>query len=131
MRRTLAVVSLCALALSGVAFAGNGGLAPVEPASPNAERINDSYFWVSIFTGAIFLLVQGSLLWFIVRYRRRRRDRSEDGAQVHGNTNLELAWTVAPVLVLVAIGGFVFWKLPGIQDVPERERGRAAASTCR
>ena len=107
-----------ALALSGAAFAGNGGLAPVEPASPNAELINDSYFWVSIFTGAIFLLVQGSLIWFIIRYRRRRRARSEDGAQVHGNTNLELAWTVAPVLVLVAIGAFVFWKLPGIEDVP-------------
>ena len=102
-------------------MAGNGGLAPVEPASPNAELINDSYFWVSIFTGAIFLLVQGSLLWFIFRYRRRRRDRSEDGAQVHGNTNLELAWTVAPVLVLVAIGAFVFWKLPGIQDVPSAD----------
>ena len=120
-----------ALALSGVAVAGNGGVAPVEPASPNAELINDSYFWVSIFTGAIFLLVQGSLLWFIFRYRRRRRDRSEDGAQVHGNTNLELAWTVAPVLVLVAIGTFVFWKLPGIQDVPARGCGRAAGSTCR
>ena len=118
MRRSLAVVSLCALALSGGALAGNGGLAPVEPASPNAELINDSYFWVAIFTGAIFVLVQGSLLWFIFRYRRGRRDRSEDGAQVHGNTNLELAWTVAPVLVLVAIGTFVFWKLPGIQDVP-------------
>ncbi len=118
MGRSLAVVSLCALALSGVALAGNGGVAPVEPASPNAELINDSYFWVSIFTGAIFLLVEGSLLWFIVRYRRRHRDRSEDGAQVHGNTNLELAWTVAPVVVLVAIGAFVFWKLPGIQDVP-------------
>ena len=118
MRRSLAVVSLCALALAGAASAGNGGFAPVEPASPNAERINDSYLWVSIFTGAIFLLVQGSLLWFVFRYRRRRRERSEDGAQVHGNTNLELAWTVAPVFVLVAIGAFVFWKLPGIQDVP-------------
>ena len=112
-----------ALALAGVALAGNGGVAPVEPASPNAERINDSYFWVAIFTGAIFLLVQGSLLWFIVRYRRRRRARAEDGAQIHGNTNLELAWTVAPVLILVAIGAFVFYKLPGIQDVPARERG--------
>ena len=118
MRRSLAVVSFCALALSGGALAGNGGLAPLEPASPNAELINDSYFWVAIFTGAIFVLVQGSLLWFIFRYRRGRRDRSEDGAQVHGNTNLELAWTVAPVFVLVAIGAFVFWKLPGIQDVP-------------
>jgi cytochrome c oxidase subunit 2 len=109
---------LAALALTGVALAGNGGVAPVEPASPNAERINDSYLWVSIFTGAIFVLVQGALVWFIFRYRRRNRERSEDGAQVHGNTNLELAWTVAPVLVLVAIGTFVFWKLPGIQDVP-------------
>jgi cytochrome c oxidase subunit 2 len=109
---------LCALALSGVALAGNGGIAPVEPASPNAELINQSYFWVAIFTGAIFLLVQGALLWFIIRYRRGRRDRFEDGAQVHGNTNLELAWTVAPVLVLVAIGAFIFWKLPGIEDIP-------------
>jgi cytochrome c oxidase subunit II len=119
--RSLAVALLFALALSGVAFAGNGGVAPVEPASPNAELINESYFWVSIFTGAIFLLVEGSLLWFIVRYRRRRRDRSEEGAQVHGNTNLELAWTVVPVLVLVAIGTFIFWKLPGIQDVPSAD----------
>lgn len=109
---------LSALALTGVALAGNGGIAPVEPASPNAQRINDSYVWVSIFTGAIFLLVQGSLLYFIFRYRRRRRARFEDGAQIHGNTNLELAWTVAPFLVLVAIGAFVFWKLPGIQNVP-------------
>jgi cytochrome c oxidase subunit 2 len=112
------VAVLSALALTAVALAGNGGVAPVEPASPNAEAINDSYYWVAIFTGAIFLLVQGSLLWFIFRYRRRRRARFEDGAQVHGNTNLELAWTVAPVLILVAIGTFVFWKLPGIQDVP-------------
>jgi cytochrome c oxidase subunit II len=112
------VVVLWALALSGAAVAGNGGIAPVEPASPNAEGIKESYLWVAIFTGAIFLLVQGSLIWFIVRYRSRKRARSEDGAQVHGNTNLELAWTIAPVLILAAIGSFVFYKLPGIQDVP-------------
>jgi len=119
VRRLLAPAVLCALLLAAPALAGNGGVAPVEPASPNAERINDSYYWVSIFTGAIFLLVQTTLIVFIVRYRRRRRARSEDGAQVHGNTNLELAWTIAPVLLLVAIGTFVFYKLPGIQNVPE------------
>jgi cytochrome c oxidase subunit II len=113
---------LCALALSGAAFAGEPGFTPVEPASPNAEGINESYFWVAIFTGAIFLLVQGTLVWFIVRYRADRRTREMDGAQVHGNTNLELAWTVAPVLVLVAIGSFVFYKLPGIEDVPAADR---------
>jgi cytochrome c oxidase subunit II len=118
VRWTLAVVSLCALALSTGALAANGGLAPLDPQSPNAEGINQSYLWISIFTGAIFLLVQGALIWFIIRYRRGRRARTEDGAQVHGNTNLELAWTVAPVIVLLAIGAFVFYKLPGIQDVP-------------
>ncbi|HWL34445.1 MAG TPA: cytochrome c oxidase subunit II [Gaiellaceae bacterium] len=122
MSRVLAVVVLCALALSGAAFAGEPGFAPVEPASPNAEGINESYYWVAIFTGAIFVLVQGTLVWFIVRYRADRRTREMDGAQVHGNTNLELAWTVAPVLVLVAIGSFVFYKLPGIQDVPAADR---------
>ncbi len=122
MRRSLAVVVLCALTLAGAAFGAETGFAPVEPASPNAERINDSYYWVSIFTGAIFVLVQGALIWFIVRYRADRRRRDEDGAQIHGNTNLELAWTIAPVLVLVAIGSFVFYKLPGIQNVPAADR---------
>jgi cytochrome c oxidase subunit 2 len=118
VRRSLVVAVLIALAAAGAAVAGNGGIAPVEPMSPNAERINDSYYWVSIFTGAILVGVHVALIWFIVRYRRRRRARDEDGAQVHGNTNLELAWTIVPVLILVAIGSFVFYKLPGIQDVP-------------
>ena len=109
---------MCALVLAGTAVAGNGGVAPVEPMSPNAEAIKQSYYWVAIFTGAIFLLVQTTLILFIVRYRRQRRARSDDGAQVHGNTNLEGAWTVAPVLILVAIGAFVFYKLPAIADVP-------------
>jgi cytochrome c oxidase subunit II len=105
------------LVLAGGALA-EAGFTPPDAGSPNAEAINDAYNWVAIFTGAIFLLVQGALLLFIVRYRRRRRSRSDDGAQVHGNTNLELAWTVAPVLILLAIGGFVFYKLPAIQNVP-------------
>jgi len=119
VRRSLVPAVLLALLVAAPALAGNGGVAPVEPASPNAERINDSYYWVSIFTGAIFVLVQATLIIFIVRYRRRRRARTEDGAQVHGNTNIELAWTIAPVLILVAIGTFVFYKLPGIQNVPD------------
>ena len=118
MRRPLALAVFCALVLAGTAVAGSGGVAPVEPMSPNAEAIKQSYYWVAIFTGAIFLLVQITLILFIVRYRRRRRARLEDGAQVHGNTNLEIAWSVAPVLILVAIGAFVFYKLPVIADVP-------------
>jgi cytochrome c oxidase subunit II len=107
-----------ALAFAAVAYAGNGGFAPVTPASPNAQRINSTYKWIALYTGIIFLVVEGTLLWFVIRYRRGRRDRTAEGPQVHGATRLELIWTAVPVLILAAIAAFIFYKLPGIQDVP-------------
>jgi cytochrome c oxidase subunit 2 len=105
------------------ALAGNGGFAPVPPESPNAEGIRQSYFFISIFAFAIFLLVEGLLIAFVIRYRRRNRPRNEDGAQIHGASKLELAWTVGPVLILAVIATFVFVKLPTIQDVPASAAG--------
>ena len=121
MRRKALVLLLAfgaALALTAVAYAGNGGFAPATPHSPNAQRINDSYLWISIFTGAIFVLVEGALILFIVKYRRRGRPRSQEGPQIHGATRLELIWTAIPVVILAVIAAFIFYKLPGIQDVP-------------
>jgi cytochrome c oxidase subunit II len=119
-RKTLVLVLAlgAALAFVGVAYAGNGGFAPVTPHSPNAERINSSYKWIALFTGAIFILVEGTLLLFVFRYRRGGRDRTAEGPQVHGATRLELIWTAIPVLILAAIAGFVFYELPGIKNVP-------------
>jgi cytochrome c oxidase subunit 2 len=119
-RKTLVLVLAfgAALAVTTVAYAGNGGFAPLTPHSPNARRINDAYVWISIFALAIFVLVEGTLLWFIFRYRRRGRPRAEEGPQVHGATKLELIWTAVPVLILAAVASFIFYKLPGIQDVP-------------
>ena len=97
--------------------------APVAPESPNAEGIRDSWLFVSIFTFGIFVLVEGLLVAFIVRYRRRDRPRFEDGAPVHGATKLELMWTAFPVVVLFLIGAFVFIELPGIKDIPEATAG--------
>jgi cytochrome c oxidase subunit 2 len=121
VRRKLLVLALlvgAALALAAVAYAGNGGFAPETPHSPNASRINDSYKWIGLFAGIIFLVVEGSLLWFVFRYRRRGRPRTAEGPQIHGATRLELIWTAIPVLILAVIAGFLFYKLPGIKDVP-------------
>ena len=105
------------------ALGDNGGFAPVSPESPNAEGIRDSFLFVSIFVGAIFVLVEATLIAFVWRYRRQRRPRFEDGPQVHGATSLELLWTAAPVVVLFLIGTFVFIELPGISNVPEAGAG--------
>jgi len=97
--------------------------APVPPESPNAEGIRDAYLFVTIFTFSIFVLVEGLLVAFLVRYRRRKRPRFEDGAQIHGASRLELAWTALPVVVLFLIGAFVFIELPGIKDIPDAAAG--------
>jgi cytochrome c oxidase subunit 2 len=121
VRRKLCVLVLvlgAVLVFASVAYAGNGGFAPETPASPNADRINDSYKWIALFAFAILVLVEGTLVLFIIRYRRGNRARSAEGPQIHGATRLELIWTAIPVLILVAIASFVLYKLPGIKDVP-------------
>ena len=121
MRRKLpsfVLVLLVALATAGVAAAGNGGLAPVTPHSPNAVRITDTYWVVFGFTAFVFVLIESLLVIFIVKYRSRGRSRAVEGAQVHGHTRLELLWTVFPVLILAAIAVVVFWELPAIDHQP-------------
>jgi cytochrome c oxidase subunit II len=122
VRRKLffACLSLLALALvlTGSALAGNGGIAPPAE-TPQAERIKDLWWIVLGITGVIFLIVEGSLIVFVVRYRNRDRPHADEGPQIRGHNRLELIWTVIPVLIIIVIMGFVFYKLPGIKDAPD------------
>jgi cytochrome c oxidase subunit 2 len=114
----LLLVAGAALALTAAAYAGNGGFAPETPRSPNAGRINDAYKLIALLTGIILILVEGALITFVVKYRRRNRPRTLEGPQLHGATRLELIWTALPVLIVAGIVAVVFYKLPGIRDVP-------------
>ena len=69
-------------------------------------------------TAVVFVIVEGALIVFIVRFRNNGRARTEEGPQIRGHTRLELIWTAIPALILAAIIAVVFYKLPGIQDVP-------------
>src|SRR5919202_1838685 len=114
--RALSCVALLAFALAGAAVAGNGGVAPQAPASPTAGHIRDVYWLILEITGGIFVLVTTTLVLFMVRYRSRGRPREVEGPQVRGHTNLELAWTAGPVIILAVIAGFVFWKVSDLAD---------------
>jgi len=122
----IVVTSAVAVLAATAAYADTGGLAPPDPKSPNTQRINDAYWVIMVFTGLIFFLVEGALIAFVVKYRRGRRPRTVEGPQIHGSGKLEVAWTVLPVVILAVIGSFVFYKLPGIKNVPE---ARAAGDT--
>src|SRR4029078_9073034 len=101
-RRLLLVprVVVCVLALASAASASNGGLSPVTPVSPNGHRITDAYWLIVGVTGVVFLIVEGTLIALVIRYRRRGRRRLEEGEQVYGETRIEVAWTVVPVVLL-------------------------------
>ena len=90
----------------------------MTPHSPNAVRIREAYIFVLVFAAIIFVIVEGTLIAFITRYRRGKRPRNLDGAQIHGSTRLEVLWTVFPAVILTAIAGFVFYELPGIANPP-------------
>src|SRR5713226_2909194 len=70
-----------------------------DPASPPAESLRSLFFLVLAVTGAIFLLVEGVLLYSIVRFRRRASQTTEP-PQVYGSLPIEIAWTAAPALIV-------------------------------
>jgi cytochrome c oxidase subunit 2 len=114
----LLFVAFCTLLIAQAAGAGTGGLLPPTPHSPNAHRITDAYEFIGVFVIVIFVLVEGALVAFVVRYRRGKRARTAEGPQIHGAKRLEIIWTVVPSLILTAIACFVFYELPGITGPP-------------
>jgi len=83
------------------ALAGNGGVAPPDPVGDNAGAIRELYWILLAACGVVFLLVEGALILFIVKYRRR--DPVAEGPQLHGHARLELVWTAVPAAILAGL----------------------------
>jgi cytochrome c oxidase subunit II len=99
--RLASIGMLVVLALALGACAPNAPQDSLDPAGPVAREIDSLFrpvFWIAV---GVFVLVQGLLLWFLFRYRHRG-DRG-DPEQIHGSRRLEIAWTIAPAVLLAAI----------------------------
>ena len=70
--------------------------------STPAIQINHIASFVFCITGAIFVVVATLLVFVIVRYRSRGEDEAEP-PQVYGGNQLELAWTVIPILIVLVL----------------------------
>ena len=91
-----------ALALVAAACAPNASQDSLRPAGPYAEKIDNLFkpvFWIATL---VFFVVEGLLLYLVVRYRHRN-GRQGIPPQVHGNQRLEIAWTILPALILVGV----------------------------
>ena len=71
------------------------GPVSVSTFGPSIDRLFDIIYYV---TGITFILVQGALLAFVVLYRQRPGRRA---TYTHGNTTLEIVWTVTPAVLLI------------------------------
>jgi cytochrome c oxidase subunit 2 len=90
----------------------------LNPAGPVADKQDELFtlvFWIAV---GVFVLVEGLLVVALVRFRRRSAD--DTPKQVHGNTRLEMIWTVLPALLLAGVAvptvGTIF-------DLAERPAG--------
>src|SRR3954454_24059903 len=108
-------VALLGLVLS--ACATNTPQDSLKPAGPDSRITYHLFvpvFWIAV---AVFVLVEGLVVYSVIRFRRRSDDDSP--VQVHGNSRLELGWTILPALLLLGIGAFTIKTVFSINRYPK------------
>jgi cytochrome c oxidase subunit II len=132
MPRRLLLVTLAAALLASLVAAPTALDDPFTPesgGSPNANDI-DTLYKITLYVGiVIFLIVEGTLIWALVKYRGRRR--APEAAQIRGNTPLELGWTMAAALILVVLTVVTFLYLDDIENPPPSGPNGLQASQAR
>jgi cytochrome c oxidase subunit 2 len=86
------------------------------PASTPAQSILDLSLFVLMVSAAIFLVVFSLLAYTVVKFRKKSSDDGREPAQVYGSTQLELAWTVIPILIVVVLFLATARVIAGIQN---------------
>jgi cytochrome c oxidase subunit II len=118
MLRRLLVAALAAAvfaSLIGAPAAFADALTPESGGSQNADDI-DTLYKITFYIGlVIFLLVWGTLLWSLVKYRAKRGGHAD---QIRGNTPLEIGWTLGAASILVILTVVTFLYLDDIETPP-------------
>lgn len=99
---------LVGIALTIVSFwyGQNHGLMPVQ-ASEEAVRIDNLFNLMMTIGTGLFLIVQGTLIYSIFKFRRRPGDEA-DGPYIEGNIPLEILWTSIPAVIVLIIAVYSF-----------------------
>ena len=110
--------ALAAMFATSVIAWGASPTSTFSHASTPAGEVNDISIFVLTITGLIFVGVSGLLVYALVRYRGREGDRTEP-AQVFGSVQIELSWTIIPILIIVVLFLTTTRVLFSVQDAPK------------
>ena len=103
-RRTLALVAALVAVITTACATGRTPQDSLNPAGPESRYINNLFwpvFWIAV---AVFVLVAGLVVTFVIKFRARGDD--DRPRQIHGSPRLEIAWTIVPALLLIGVGTF-------------------------
>jgi len=90
-----------------------------KPESTPADSIFNLSLFVLTITGLIFLVVFSLIVYSIVKYRGREGGDHSEPPQVYGSNQVELAWTVIPVLIVLVLFLATARVIQSVQDAPE------------
>jgi cytochrome c oxidase subunit II len=89
----------------------------IENISTFGAEVDSLYFVVLIVTGVAFFLVEGVLIYFLIRYRHREGHRA---TYTHGNRRVEIIWTIVPGIMLFALAVYQYGAWTRIKiDMPD------------
>jgi cytochrome c oxidase subunit II len=97
------------LAATAVLLAGCGNEAglpqnALDPEGPVARQLHRLWNPVAGIAAVIFVLVEALIVYVIIKFRAKSDD--DQPVQVHGNTKLEITWTIIPAAILAVVGFF-------------------------
>lgn len=117
-----------ALVIGGVIIAQAAPLLFPAQASAESLQVDDLFKFMLAIGGAIFLLVQGAIVYSVIRFRAKPGDLS-DGANIHGNATLELVWTAIPAVIVLVLTVYSYQVWVSTREVKANEQtvyGRGA-----
>jgi cytochrome c oxidase subunit II len=90
-----------------------------DPRSTPADELNQHSHFVLAITGLIFVVVFTLLAYAILKFRQTTANADREPAQVYGSTQIELAWTIIPILIVVVLFLAVARVIHTVQDAPK------------
>src|SRR5712671_3498719 len=89
------------------------------PETTPARSIFDLSMFVLAITGVIFAVVCALLVYAVVKFRGTTENAGREPAQVYGSTQIELSWTIIPILIVVVLFLATARVIHAIQDAPQ------------
>ena len=113
------MVWLTAAASADTASSSTGLTSIFAPESTPARTIFNLSVFVLVITAIIFVVVVTLLVYSVAKFRGNAGNADREPAQVYGSTQIELAWTIIPILIVVVLFLATARVIHAVQDAPQ------------